>query len=156
MIRIRVDRSGVERAKKGVVDYANRRFRAQVYRIYEEALKVSAQFSGDYVSNWHIVTQSSSPTYQRWHNKGSVLLGQGQAIRQAGHPEAVNYARQRVARQPFNYKQKVYLINMTPLTFGPRTVTGPKGDIKNLRPENIIGSGELLFSYLKNKFGKIS
>lgn len=154
MISIRVDRSALPRVKAGVVDRANRRFRDQVYRMFDDLLLVSAQFSGDYVSNWRIVTQNDSlPTYERWHHKGEVQVSQ-QPLR-AGDIEAYSYARTHSVRKPFNYKDKVQFYNPTPLEFTGTTVTGEEGT-KPLRPENIIGTGILAASYLRNKYGGVS
>jgi len=155
MITIRIDRAGLMAARNGIVDYANRRFRAKVYRMFEDLLLVSAQYSGDFVSNWQIVTEDEGglPAYREWYKKHSV--GVKQQPLQAGDPEAITYARDQMTRKPFNYKQKVFFYNPTPLEFTGTTVTG-EGGTKPLRPENLIDGGILAISYLKAKYGRVS
>ncbi len=156
MISIRIDRAAtkavLERARNGVTDRANRKFREQVYRMFEDALIVGPQFSGDYVSNFRLITaRSELGSYTAWPGKGSVATSQ--QPHRAGDPEAATFARDRAARLPFTYKDKVYIVNETPLVFTESTVTGPDGVTRKLRPENIIPGGVLLASYLRAKYG---
>lgn len=160
MITVRVDLAAVKKLKERVVTQANRKYRTHVYAMFEDALKVSAQFSGDYVSNWRIqVGSATDPGYQMWPGKVGEQLGGGyseyrEQAHQAGDLQAVAYAREYAARLPFTYKDKVYFVNPTPLVFAERTVTSEiDGGVNELRPENIIGAGVLLKSYLKSKYG---
>lgn len=155
MISIRVNLAALAKMKEKVVIHANRKYRAQIYKMFDDTLLMSAQFSGDYVSNWWIVTQDDGvPAYQEWANKGSVNSRQQPLSR--GDPTAIDFARSRMTRKPFSYKDKVYFVNPTPLEFTAMTVTGPKGDTRPLRPENVIPGGVTVKQYLKSKYGKIS
>lgn len=144
--------------KRKVVEEGDKQYRQRVIYMLKEAATVSAQFSGDYVSNWRLrVSGQSAAPYHMWPNKNPSKLGKldlGQArVYQAGDPEAINFAVTRAKFVPFGMKDKVYLVNATPLTFTESTVTGPEGDTRPLRPENIIGSGERIQSYLNSRFG---
>ena len=159
MISIRADLRALAKVKEKVVVQVNRKYRAHVYKMFDEVLKVGAQFSGDYVSNWKIVVGAPSDTgYRRWPGKDGTDLGgdlkYAGTVHQAGDPEAIDYARQGAARLPFTYKDKVFFVNPTPLSFTGTTVTSDiEGGTKPLRPENIIGGGVLLKSYMRAKFG---
>ena len=154
MLSIRVDTRALAQVKNKFIASVNRSYRAKVYLMLEDALMRSAQFSGDYASNWRIVADTAElPAYRQWPGKvGLTLDGKAGNVHQMGDMEAVAYAREMAARVPFNYKQKVYLVNPTPLTFTATTVTGPDGDTKNLRPENIIPGSVTLKSYLYAKY----
>lgn len=156
MISLQIDRAAnkaiLARARAKVITNANRAYRQQVYRMFEDVLMISPQFSGDYASNWRIVTsQGELGGYLPWHRKGWVQTTHD--LHKAGDPEAVTFARDRAARLPFTYKDKVYFVNDTPLEFTGTTVTGPDGTTRRLRPENIIGGGVMIASYLKAKYG---
>lgn len=156
MISLQIDRAATKailaRARAKVISNANRAYRQQVYRMFEDVLMVSPQFSGDFVSNWRIITAKGElGGYSPWSGKGDVATSQ--SPHRAGDPEAVTFARDRAARLPFTYKDKVYFVNDTPLVFTGTTVTGPDGITHNLRPENIIGAGVMIGSYLKAKYG---
>jgi hypothetical protein len=156
MISLRVDaaanRNILQRARAKVEANTNRTFRAQVYRMFEDVLLVSPQFSGEYASNWRIVAESgeAGAAFTPWPGKGSVAVAQ--QPHQAGDPEAITFAREQAARVPFNFRQKVFFVNETPLEFTATTVTGA-GGTQNLRPENIIPGGVRISSYLKAKYG---
>lgn len=155
MISIRVNLAALAKMKEKVVVHANRKYRAHVYKMFDDALLMSAQFSGDYVSNWWIVTQDDGlPSYQEWPGKRDRTAWDASIHR--GHPAAIAFARDRMRLKPFTYKDKVYFVNPTPLEFTAATVTGPTGDTRPLRPENIIPGGVTVKQYLKAKYGKIS
>jgi hypothetical protein len=144
--------------KRKIVEEGDKQYRQRVLYMLKEAATVSAQFSGDYVSNWRIrVSGQAEAPYNMWPNKNPAKLGKldlGQSrVYQAGDPEAINFAVTRAKFVPFGMKDKVYLVNATPLTFTGTTVTGPDGDTRPLRPENIIGSGERIHSYMNSRFG---
>lgn len=151
MISIRVDTRAVKKALQRVDTLANRNFRSAVYKMAEDALLVSAQYSGEYASNWRIVADTGEPGSMRpWAAKGTVATSQ--QPHRAGDPEAITAARDAMRRVPFNYKQKVYLFNPSPLVFTADTVTGPDGVTQRLRPENIIPGNVQLKSYLYAKY----
>ncbi len=153
MLSIKVSTRGLALAKERVVKNANRRYRSIIYKMFEDMLDVSAQYSGDFTMNWVIMAGEghSEPSYRTSPDKGSV--GIRQQPHAAGDLPAIDYARQNAVRVPFSYKDKVYFVNATPLQFTETTVTGPDGKTQNLRPENIIPGGVLLKSYLLAKYG---
>lgn len=153
MLSIKVSTRGLALAKERVVQNANRRYRAIIYKMFEDMLLVSAQYSGDFTSNWVIMAGEghSEGDYLPWYRKGGVAARQQPNA--AGDPAAIVHARENAARRPFNYKDKVYFVNATPLEFTETTVTGPDGKTQNLRPENLIPGGVLIKSYLLAKYG---
>lgn len=151
MISIRVDTRAVKKLKERVVENVNRRYRNIVYKMFEDMLMVSAQYSGEYTSNWQIVADTATPSGMKaWAAKGSVATSQ--QPHRAGDPAAITAARDAARRVPFNYKQKVYFFNPSPLVFTADTVTGPDGVTQRLRPENIIPGNVQLKSYLYAKY----
>lgn len=167
MLSIKVSTRGLAIAKERVVANANRRYRAIIYKMFEDMLDVSAQYSGDFTMNWVIMAGEGhgDPGYRQSPEKAAYRKSQifkrtdgsvgftGPEPHAAGDLPAIDYARQNAVRVPFNYKDKVYFVNPTPLHFTETTVTGPDGKTQNLRPENIIPGGVLIKSYLLAKYG---
>ncbi len=153
MISIKVSTRALEVTKLRIVAAVNRRYREIVYAMFEDMLLVSAQYSGEFTSNWQIMagTGHSAPSFHPWPGKDSVAITQ--QPHRAGDGEAVTYARENMARKPFTYKDKVFFVNATPLEFTASTVTGPDGKTQAIRPENIIPGGVLIKSYLMARYG---
>ncbi len=152
MISIKISTAALRKANQRLVENANRRYRRIVYKAFDELLFVSPQYSGDFASNWKIVAGAShgEPDYNEWPLKHSLDIKQHPAA--AGDALAIGYARSQAVRVPFNYKDKVYFVNPTPLHFTETTVSGPDGKAMKLRPENLIPVGVMLNSYMKAKF----
>lgn len=152
MISIKVSTAALKKANERIVANANRRYRAIVYKMFEDLLDVSYQYSGNFTMNWTIMAGEGhgDPGYTEYPVKASVDYQQPHA---AGDLPAIDFARQRAVRVPFNYKDKVYFVNGSPLHFTEDTVTGPDGKTMKLRPENIIPGGVMLKSYLLAKYG---
>lgn len=158
MISLRLGKRFVKESLAKLDAYANRRYRAYVYKMFEDMLLVSMQYSGDYTSNWRIVTQNDGfPTYHELpeHNSMQIsfLLGTTVTPHQAGDAPAVLAARDAVTRKPFNYKDKVYFMNPTPLHNDGTNVTGPDGISRPLRPVNLINGGETIKAYMQSLYG---
>lgn len=147
MISIKVSSKALKISKQRLVENANRRYRRIVYDAFEAMLGVSYQYSGNFTMNWHILTQRSGgiPAYVEYGVKGSVDYQQPE---HAGSAAAIEFARQKVVRAPFNYNDKVYFVNSSPLEFTATTVRGPDGKTMNLRPENIIPGATSIKSYV--------
>lgn len=159
MISIRVSQKWVDSTRKKLDAYANRKFRARVYYMFEEMLLVGAQYSGDYVSNFRIVTQSDAmPSYREGGDKNTMqiddLFRASIDPHQAGDAPAILEARAAVARKPFSYKDKIYFVNPAPLYFTGTDVTGRDGITQPLRPENLIDGGKTLKVYMQGRFGR--
>ena len=153
MINLRIDLTSLAKARKKLDAYANRKFRATVYYMYEEMLLVAAQFSGDYVSNFSIITQNDGyPQYHESPEKAAMDRLYG-APHQAGDAPAVLANRASMARKPFTYRDKVYFVNPTPLFFTATTVTGRDGVTRPLRPENVIPGQVTIKQFMRSQFG---
>lgn len=134
---------------------ADKAYRQKVFYMFKELLNVSYQFSGDFVSNWRIITQAGEITpYKMWPGKLDFSSQHGHMEpHQAGDPEAINFAFTRAKFTKFGARDRVYFVNATPLEFTGTTVTGPDGETRDLRPVNVIDDGVRIQSYLKARFG---
>lgn len=164
MITIRADMKAKNKAVFAAIkDKLNaakdKAYRQRVFYLFKEMLKVSYQFSGDFTSNWRIITQSGEiPPYNPWPEKATMFgdihgahgIGGQYHPHQAGDPEAINFAFTRAKFVQFGAKDRVYFVNSTPLEFTGTTVTGPDGETRALRPENVINGGERIQTYIKN------
>ena len=156
MISIKINKHVLAKAKGRVDGWGTRLYRDAVYKMFNELLKVSYQFSGDFTSNWRIVSAADSlPSYSPLPNKTNPKLKQWpfNGAHQAGDRAAIDVALARQPRSSLKFKvgDKVSFYNPTPLTFTGTTVTGP-GGTKPLRPVNVIGNGILLTTYMRRKF----
>jgi len=158
MINISINKRWLGATKKAWVERGNRAYRKRVYYMFEEMLLVSYQFSGDFTSNWRIITQADSmPSYVESPEKNATqvdfLLGRAIQPHRAGDAPAILVAREAVVRKPFSYNDKIYFVNPTPLHFTGTDVTGPDGVTRPLRPENVISSGQTIKAYMQSRFG---
>ena len=159
MISIRVNQKWINDTRKKLDAYANRKFRAKVYYMFEEMLLVGAQFSGDFVSNFRIITQDDSmPSYREGGDKNEFARLDRYALQvtphRAGDAPAILAAREAVVRKAFTWRDKIYFVNPTPLHFTGTTVTGRDGITQPLRPENLIEGGQTLKAYMQSRFGR--
>ena len=150
MFEVRADiiarnKQSLDRFRTRMEAEANRKYMRVVRSMYRELLKVSPQYSGNFVSNWQFqIDDNSVRGYQEWRNKGD-----GEK-RIAGDTEAVDYSLRRMySAGAFTFKQKVYFLNDTPLTFTESTVSDSTGQVRNLRPGNMIADMAQISSYLK-------
>jgi hypothetical protein len=160
MIKIHVPTANVDKfemVKRRIKESGDKQYRQRVFAIVKDALEVSAQWSGDWVSNFHLVRQGAGDvsSYKQWPGKagrnrdGTLTF----AVHQAGDPEAVNFAMTRARFVAFGIGDKVVLYNPAPLVFSGKTVTGPDGQERDIRPENLISGGVRLGAYLSAKYG---
>jgi hypothetical protein len=152
MITIKVNAIAAKRVRDKAKSWQTRRTRDIIYAMFNDMLKVSYQFSGDFTSNWHIVTSTDPlPSYNQLSTKGSVSYLQ--TPHKAGDPEAINMALANNPRAGLTFKagDKVFFYNPTPLEFTGTTVTGP-GGTRPLRPENVIPPGILMKTYIRRKY----
>lgn len=151
----------ISRMKKQFEEELNKQYRKRVFMMFADLLRVSPQYSGDFVSNWHIRPETSAiKGYTPWRNKGKViqgrkwsLMGQNsyESALQAGHPEAVNFALTRSKFVKFDYRQRVHFTNQTNIQIDATTVTAD-GVTHNLRPVNLMSPPQQIFSYLRSKY----
>lgn len=157
MIFLRMDNraknlEAIARTKKRFEEELNKQYRKRVYAMFKDLLVVSPQYSGDFVSNWHVMPDTATPKgYKEWREKLFVSsLGVKQA-KAMGDPVAINFALTRAKFVQFTYLQKVYFTNETPLEFTATTVTS-EGVTHNLRPVNLMSPPQQMFSYLRSKY----
>lgn len=146
--------------RKKVADTADGVFRQKVYRVAELAARVSPQFSGDFVSNWHIVVDGNMPSYREGGTGAHVtsftsLTGQEKysvTPNQAGDLENIRPVLSRFAAQlrGVTVKSKIHLVNAAPLEVGNKgdTMIGPDG-VEKLRAVNIIPGSVRIEQYLR-------
>ena len=139
---------------------ADARFRQKILYAFELVVKVSPQFSGDFASNWHIVT-SDIPAYRRWPGKVGVdrsgkMLPIG-TVHRAGDPEAVSFAmaRAKFELQGVTRNSRVSFVNVTDLDTDGTHMTGPDGTVE-LRPENVIPGRVRIESYLRARLKEVN
>lgn len=157
MIFLRMDTraknlEAISRTKKRFEEALNRQYRKRVYAMFKDLLMVSPQYSGDFVSNWHVMPDTTTPKgYKEWREKLFVSSLGVQQAKAMGDPAAINFALTRAKFVQFTYLQKVYFINEAPLEFTATTVTAD-GVTHNLRPVNLMSPPQQMFSYLRSKY----
>lgn len=145
--------------RKKVGETADKRFRQKLFYLFERAVKVTPQYSGDWASNWHILVEDAAgKPYKMLPMKADMqqawLRADGAikrfSPRHAGHPVAVTFAmaRARAALGKVTRTSKVRLYNPTPLSTDGQNVTGLDGT-KALRPYNVIPDNLKIESYLR-------
>jgi hypothetical protein len=139
---------------------ADGRFRQKLYYLFEQAVRVSPQYTGDFASNWNIAVDGDMPVYRMWPDKlaGSVVPVHRKngtveyRVHQAGDLEAVKTSLARGAAQlrGVTMKSRVHFVNATELRVGDEgtTMEGLDG-IERLRPENAIPTGTSIEVYIK-------
>ena len=106
----------------------------QVTKILELVLNESPQYSGDFAANWRVSVNGSKAPYAELGYKGHLAeqfddLGSKskeylKLLRQAGHPDAINIARD-AAQDDLNsltWNSTVRLVNSAPIA--PQIATG--------------------------------
>jgi hypothetical protein len=161
--KIRMNLQKLQAVRKKVADTADGRFRQKLYYLYEQAVRVSPQYSGDFASNWNIVVDGNMPVYRPWpgkydvpvsahHDSGTGAISYREQPHQAGDPEAVNASLHRGAGQlrGVTMKSRVHFVNATELRVGDEgaTMHGLDG-VERLRPENIIPTGTSIEVYVR-------
>lgn len=151
----------ISRFKKRFEEELNRKYRQRTLAMFKDLLQVSPQYSGDFVSNWHIMPDTSSPPgHKDWRYKNKVLAGRKNSMFgltsyeepfYAGHSEAINFAFTRAKFVQYTYLQKVYFVNSTELEFTATTVSDGE-ETHTLRPVNQMSPPQMMFSYLRSKY----
>lgn len=158
--KLKMSLANLKRLRKTVQETGDGQFRQKLYYLFSETLKVSPQFSGDFVSNWRLVVDGNLGSYKRWHQKDGMdkngrlaSATTSQNIHQAGDMEAITptMARAVNALKGVTLKAKVHFINMTDLHTpdGVRMVSPT--ETMFLRPENVIPGPTRIESYIKMK-----
>lgn len=150
--------------RKKVADTADASYRQKVYYLFERAVLVSPQFSGQFASNWTLAVDGDMPVFRPWPGKYDTPYGRrddphsGAAAyrvqpHQAGDPEAVGVALARGMRQlrGVTRANRIHMVNATDLEVdgSGQFMLGPDGKEK-LRPENVIPTGTRIEVYVKS------
>jgi hypothetical protein len=159
---IRLNLQKLQAVRKKIADTADGRFRQKLYYLFEKAVLVSPQYSGDFASNWNIVVDGNMPVYKPWPGKYSLPIGArahdngatGYVVQphQAGDPEAASASLHRGAGQlrGVTMKSRVHFVNATELRVDETgtLMQGPDGT-ERLRPENVILAGTSIEVYIR-------
>lgn len=150
--------------RKKVEEAGDKAYRQKLYYLYERAVTVSPQWSGDFASNWNIVVDGNMPVYKPWPGKLESLVRRqdhtnGTASyqvqpHQAGDLEAVTtaLARGRSQLRGVTIKSRVHFVNATELSVGDhgQTMVGLDG-VERLRPENVIPGHTSIEVYVRSQ-----
>lgn len=159
---LRLSLKQLQTVRSSIVKQGDAGFRQKVFYLLEAAVRVSPQFSGDFASNWAVVTDGNAGAYRplpgKFEGRGSVSqadAGTGAVTytghaHKAGDPEAVALALARgaAALRGVTMKSKIHLMNLTDLSTDGTHMTGPDGTV-NLRPENVIPGRVRIESYVR-------
>ena len=138
-----------EKAKARIKSKATDYVRRQVKKIYQEALFVSPQWSGNYAYNWDIETTAHPVTYSTFLKvRPWRKLKIEKTMKHAGHPVAIVMAMGKLdaALETVKWNSNVRLVNKSPVA--PLIESG---QVK-LRPVNKIPGGAGVINYLNFKF----
>lgn len=149
-------------AKDKIKSKATDHVRSQVLKVFKTILKESPQYSGDFVSNWEIVTNINGASgyleyrYKDQLAEAAVKLGAKNPeylamVRQVGHPDAIAYALRNGTEviESIKWNTKVSIRNPAPIA----------GDIATghlnpaYRPVHAHLEGQSFISYIKQKHG---
>lgn len=151
--------------RKRVEEAGDKSYRQKLYYLFERAVLVSPQWSGDFASNWNIVVDGNMPVYKPWPGKFESMIGRRDDLHtgaaayrvtphQAGDPEAVGTALARGASQlrGVTMKSRVHFVNATELEVDDagQFMLGPDGKEK-LRAENVIPTGTRIEVYVRSQ-----
>jgi hypothetical protein len=149
-------------AKARIKSKATDHVQSQVLKVFKVILKESPQYSGDFVSNWEIVTNINGASgyveyrYKDKLEKAALDLGVNSdeylsMIRQAGHPEAISYALRNGMEtiETIKWNTKISIRNSAPIS--DDIATGFLNPA--YRPVHAHLEGQSFVTYIKQKHG---
>jgi hypothetical protein len=139
------NKAAMQRIRTWLHTGLSRNYSRKTYRIFQELLKVTPQYSGEFVSNWVMSRSSQVGGVIPWASKGSG------SVVEKGDPSAIFAASARALGTKFDYRYPVYFVNPVPLSFTATTVTGT--NTQNLRGVNLLSPAIQVLSYIKFKYG---
>lgn len=158
LAKINISLAQLKALRKKVKEDADGIFRQKLYYLGEMAAYISPQFSGDFVSNWHIVVDGNMPIYREGGRDPEIrefVNSQGKRVyrqtpKEAGDLEFVRPTLSRFAAQlrGVTIHSNVHLVNASPLDTDGTNMTGPDGKVA-LRFENIIPGRVRIEQYLR-------
>lgn len=160
MIDIKVNSSTLNRfakIKQRIVDDVNKQFRQRALIMFNDLVRHSPQWSGDFASNWHVHMDPSHYTYEPSPSKGHTTKD---SARQMGDMTAIRGTIVRANSVVVDYTKPLYFTNATPIVFMGDLVFGAgqpyKGanypEVTKLRPVNLLNGKVALSSYLRAKY----
>lgn len=136
-------------AKEKIKSKAGVYVRAKATAVLTDVLKVSPQWSGNFVYNWNIATaQYSGYTYDKRFKVDPYWELSGRE-KQAGDMEAIraSLAWNKDIISTIKWNTKIALVNTHPLAEEIQS-----GQIPRLRPENIVPGHVSVMAYIKSKY----
>lgn len=154
--KLQVSLKRLQQVRKKVEGDAAAIFRKKIYWAAELAVMVSPQFSGDFVSNWHVVVDGNMPIYRQGGSEPEIVAvtnSQGKTVYRQNPKQAgdLQYApMNRIASQlrGVTLKSNVHLVNASALDTDGKYMIGPDGKEK-LRPVNIIPGALRIEQYVR-------
>jgi hypothetical protein len=172
MISAKIDAGKLQRKflnlRKSIDDSVDRQYKRKVLKMFNDLVRHSPQWSGDFASNWNITHDKTGKAYTKYAFKGNTPKN---AARQMGDMQAIATPIARANAIRFGYKDIVYFSNNTPISFDGRsnTVTtvnaldgiNPQPYPKiilpitvKVRPENLVDGRLGLISYIRRRYNK--
>ncbi len=153
----------LQTTRKAIVKQGDEGFRQKIYYLFNALLKVSPQFSGEFVYNWNLAVNGDLGSFRSYAGKAAGdgsrsvtksdgTVGYAAARHRAGDEEAMASPRARMTARLKGLKlgDKVHFINLTDMYVGSQgdTMISP-GETVNLRPENVIPGNVRIESYIR-------
>ncbi len=138
-----------ESAKKRIKSKAGVYVRAKATAVITDILRVSPQWSGNFVYNWSIATsQYGGHTYSKRYKVEPYWDLRGNEKR-AGDPEAIAAAMawNRSIIESIKWNTKIGVVNTHPLADEIQSRQIPRP-----RPENLVTGGASIVSYISSKY----
>lgn len=149
----------LQTTRKSVVKQGDAGFRQKIYYLWDAALRVSPQFTGNFVSNWFLSVDGNLGSYKPYQGTNGATMREKSysnervykiAPRQAGDMEAIISVRAAgLARlNGVTMKSRVRFINLTDMYTDGTSMISPR-DAVPLRPENVVPGNQRIESYLR-------
>lgn len=147
--------------KNQIEQAANKEFRRQILVMFNDLVRHSPQWSGDFASNWWATSKSGGGSYTPIAFKGHTSSHKDN-IHQMGDYETIANTLRRANGIVVNYKFPMYFVNHTPLAFLDDYVYGEgqpypgahMSAYQKVRPQNLVGGTVALGAYLAGKYSK--
>jgi hypothetical protein len=145
--------------KQKIIADANKQLKSKVLKIFNDLVRVTPQWSGNYASNWYITQDYNSSKYTENINKGKTTREdasvRGDMFNIRSTINAANGVR-------LDFTKPVYLMNNTPVIFDENTnqVLGYDqpfegatwGPMQKVRSENLVNGRIASVSYIMAKY----
>lgn len=156
--KLQVSLKRLAQVRKSVKTKALDIYRQKIFYAAELALYVSPQFSGDFVSNWHIIVDGNMPMYRPGGRDPEITVNDSengqfkyrQEPKRAGDLEFIRPVLSRFASQlkAVQLTSRVHIVNATDLDTDGKQMTSPYDKV-DLRYENIIPGSVRIEQYVR-------